>query len=575
MKFKLLSSFVICNFAFPIAFLLSVVSYAQTNPTFRSPLDIPIDLSGTFGEIRVNHFHSGIDIKTGKVGLPVYAAESGFISRIKISPEGYGKALYIEHPNGYTTVYAHLQNFSEKIEQYIRAIQYQKESFSVDEYLPSGLITVQKGEQVAWSGNSGRSEGPHLHFEIRDTKTEIPMNPLAFLNVIDKAAPVMNDLLIYPLEKNIGRFFPVREKVLMKNGSYVLSNDTLRIDCGRVAFGINTYDFMDGRANQNGVYQLTVKADGKTIYHFAMDKFSFNETRYVQTHMDYQADERNDIIVHRCYRLPGNVLPIYDTVQNNGIIQLDTDKASYISIVAKDFNGNTSTLNFFIKYDKTISRPDYSTMIYDTAFDYRDDNTFQNDEVKVFMPKNTCYDSVFFHYEKLSEPVAGKIFSSVHQIHTEEEPAQLYFTLSIKPIGLPERLKDKALIIRETKKPNEPDAKESSWDGEFLKTKTRDFGKYYIVVDTVPPAIKPVNIAENKTMTSLSGIQVKITDDISGINKFRGTVDGQWILMEYDSKNDMLTYFFDEYVKPGEHIFSLIVTDNVANESNYQAKFIL
>ncbi|HXH20085.1 MAG TPA: M23 family metallopeptidase, partial [Chitinophagales bacterium] len=541
----------------------------------RSPLDIPLILAGTFGEIRVSHFHSGIDIKTnGKTGLPVYAVASGFVSRIKISKTAYGKALYLEHPNGYTTVYAHLQNFSARIEQYIREVQYKKESFEVDEYLPAGVLTVERGEVVAFSGNSGRSAAPHLHFEVRDTKTEMPLNPLAFLtNVTDAAAPVLSDLFLYPMSKSIGRFFPQKEKIIKNNGSYDLTEDTLRVGFRKVGFGINAYDFVDGKANQNGIYELTLKAGWKTVYHFAMNTFSFSETRYVQSHMDYQAKEKNDITVHRCYRLPGNILPLYDTVLNSGIVELDSENPRSMTIIAKDFYGNSSELNFFVLYDASIPPPDFSAFVYDTVFDYRDDNTFQTDEVKVFLPKNACYDSVFFNYEKLSEPDSGRFFSSVHQIHTEEEPAHLYFNLYIKPLGLPESLKSKALIVRGTENPDKPEPKESVWEGKYLKARTRDFGRYYIVADTLPPKIEPLNIYNNKVVTAQSAIQIKITDNLSGIKSYRGTVDGKWILFEYDEKNDLLTYFFDWRTPAGEHNLTLYVTDNAVNESYFQIKF--
>ncbi len=567
MKFSFYSSFV-------ISILISSFVIAQSDSSsFRSPLDIPITLAGTFGEIRVSHFHSGIDIRTnGKEGLPVYAVEAGYVSRIKISKTAYGKAIYINHPSGYTTVYAHLKNFSDKIEKQIHAIQYEKESFEVDEYFPAGTIMVVKGEVIAISGNSGRSFAPHLHFEVRDSKTEHPLNPLAFLPMLsDITPPLMNDLFVYKMDDAKGRLFPQRERITKKNGVYGLSNDTINVGFQKATFGINTFD-TNGFGGQNGIYELTASMNGKNFYHFAMNEISFDETRYVQAHMDYRANETDKIKAHRIYILPGNYFSFYDASLNNGTITLDT-AAQNISISVKDYNGNISALNFFIEYDSSVASPDFSSMIYDTIFDYRDDNTFQNDEVKVFLPKNTCYDSVFFNYEKLSEPDSGKTFSSVHQIHTEEEPAHLYFTLSIKPIGLPENLKSKALIIRETDKPDEPEPKESSWDGEFLKARTRGFGKYYIVIDTMPPKIVPVNIYNGKVITALPSIQIKITDDISGIKSYRGTINGKWILMEYDEKNDLLTYFFDWRTEQGEHNFSLKVTDNIGNESFHQIKF--
>jgi len=567
-------SFVTRNFLPFILILCSLsVSAHSDSVKYRSPLDIPVTLAGTFCELRGSHFHAGIDIRTnGKEGLPVYAIESGHVVRIKISKNGYGKALYIEHPNGHTSVYAHLQKFSDKIEKQIRKLQYTKESFEVDEYFSAGTITVEKGEVIALSGNSGRSFAPHLHFEIRDSKTEHPLNPLAFLAPItDNTAPVMNDLLIYKANDSKARLFPQREKIVKRTTGYALSKDTLTVGFQNVNFGINTLDG-NGVGGKNGVYELTASMDGNEFYRFVMDRLSFDETRYALAHNDYRQNQRNDIKVHRLYKLPGDYFSFYDKLQNNGVVQLDFI-AKEITITAKDFNGNTSTLSFFMRYDATVPLPDFSSLTYDTLFDFRVDNVFQNNEVKVFLPKNACYDSLYFNYEKLSEAQLGKTYSAVYRIHTEEEPAHLNFTLAIKPAWIQENLKSKFMIVRETKG-QKIESKETSWDGDFLKAKTRDFGKYYALVDTVPPKITPQNIYNNKTMTGLSSIQIKVTDEIAGLKTYRGEVDGKWVLMEYDEKNDLLTYFFDWRTEPGEHTFAFKATDYVGNESSYQAKFV-
>lgn len=543
---------------------------------FRSPLDIPIMLAGTFCEIRGTHFHAGIDIRTnGKEGLPVYAIESGHVSRIKISKTAYGKALYIEHPNGYTSVYAHLLKFSDKIEQQIRKIQYIKESFEVDEYFLPGTITIDKGEVIALSGNSGKSFAPHLHFEIRDTKTEHPLNPLAFIPPLhDNTPPLMMDLFIYKADESRGRMLPQREKIMKTGNGYELREDTIDLGFQNVGLSINTYDG-NGVGGKNGVYELKGTINGKTFFRFAMDRLSFDETRYALAQNDYRLDESEKIKVHRMYKLPGNYFSFYDAMPNDGVITLDKDSVSKVIITAKDFNGNAAALKFFLQYDATVPPPDFSSLTYDTVFDFRVDNVFQTDEVKVFLPKNACYDSVYFNYEKISKPVDGEIISSIHQIHTEKEPAHLNFTLSIKPYSIPENLKSKVVIVRETKDGKDKlEPKETSWDGDFLKAKTRDFGKYYVLLDTAPPKITPVNIFNNKTMTDLSFIQIKVKDEIAGLKTYRGEVDGKWVLMEYDEKNDLLTYFFDWRTQPGKHLFTLKVADYVGNESFYQTQFV-
>ena len=554
--------------------LLSITLFAHTDSLqFRSPLDIPITLAGTFCEIRGSHFHSGIDIRTnGKEGLPVYAAESGFVARIKISKNGYGKALYIQHPNGYTSVYAHLQKFSDNIEQQIRKIQYTKETFDVDEYFAAGTISVQKGEVIAQSGNSGRSFAPHLHFEIRDTKTEHPLNALAFLPpVSDNTAPLMQDLFIYKADNSRGRMLAQKEKIIRRGNAFALNSDTLTVGFQNIGFGINVYD-ANGFGGKNGVYELTASMDGAAFFRFVMDRESFDETRYALAHCDYRLSVADNITAHRLFKLPGDYFSFYDKLWNNGILPVDTH-ARAVSIIAKDFNGNTSTLNFFVRFDAAALQPDFSALPYDTVFDFRTDNTFENKEVRVFLPKNACYDSLYFNYEKISEPQLGKTYSSVYQIQNEGTSLHLNITLSIRPAWIQQDLKPKYLIVRETStKKIEP--KETAWDGDFLKAKTRDFGKYYVLIDTVPPEIKSVNIYNNKVMTSLPFVQFKVKDEISGLKTYRGEVDGKWVLFEYDEKNDLLTYFFDWRTEPGEHVLTLKAADSVGNESFYQVKFV-
>jgi len=548
-----------------------VNSSDRKNPEFRSPVDIPIYLSGTFGEIRGSHFHAGIDIKTyGKQGLNVYSVEDGHISRIKVSSFGYGKALYIEHPNGYTTVYAHLKKFNSRIDNYIKAIQYQKESFEVDEYLDAGEIKVDKGDIIGLSGNSGGSFGPHVHFEVRESQSQIPVNPLAFgIIVIDRIAPVLRDLMIYPMDEKDKQVKPVREKVIKKDNSYTLNYDTIVINSKKIGLGINTFDQMNGAENKNGIYEMKLQVDGKTIYQFVMDRISFSETRYVQAHMDYRSQQEENIKAHRCYQLPGNRLSIYDTISNAGLFSLDEQKTHQVVICIKDFNDNTSILNFCMKLDLSSTLVNYNDLDFDTVLNYQVDNTFKTDEVKVYLPKYTLYDSLYFNYEKLSGEKEDNCYSSIHQIHHEFEPAHKYFTVSVKPKNLPFALKNKALLVWKDKNAKLK-AKDSFWNGAYLSAKTRDFGKYFISIDTIKPKIRPVNIHDNKVLTYQSNIKIKISDNLSGITKYRATIDDSWILMEYDAKNSLLTYFFDDRIKPGTHDFVLMVKDNSNNYSYYK-----
>lgn len=550
-----------------------VSSSDKTRARFSSPVEIPIYLSGTFGEIRGGHFHAGIDIKTyGKEGLNVLAVEEGHVSRIKISSVGYGKALYIDHPNGFTTVYAHLKNFNDRIENYIKEIQYQKESFEVDEYLDAGQLKVIKGEIVALSGNSGGSSGPHVHFEVRESHTQIPVNPLAFGIVItDNLAPVVSDLMIYPMDAKGKHAPPIREKVVKKEDSFALGYDTILINSRMIGLGLHTFDQMEGTANKNGIHEMKLQIDGETIYQFIMDKISFGETRYVQAHVDYKTRQEQNIKVHRFYQLPGNKLSIYDSIRNAGIFRLDEHKTHHVVMCIKDFNNNTSFLNFCMKLD-VGSNVVYADLEYDTVFNYQVNNTFQTDEVKVYLPQYTLYDTLYFNYEKVNNDKPGNRYSALHRIHYEFEPAHKNFTVSIKPAGLPAQYKNKAVLVLKSET-GKIDAKKSYWSDNYLSAKTRDFGTYYIAIDTTKPVIKPVNIHDNKVLTYQANIKVKISDDLSGISSYRATINDNWILMEYDAKNNLLTYNFDDRVKQGTHNFVLTVKDNANNHAYYKTYF--
>ncbi|GIV34099.1 MAG: peptidase M23 [Chitinophagales bacterium] len=559
-----------------IAFSVAVIAVlgfamAQTE-TFRLPLEIQVGLAGTFGEIRGSHFHSGIDIRTqGNEGLPVYAANRGYVSRIKISRSGYGKALYITHPDGYTTVYAHLQKFNDQIEKQIKAIQYARETFEIDEYFTEKQMPVERGELIAFSGNSGRSTAPHLHFEIRDSRTEHPLNPLAFLQTEnDKQPPVMQTLFIYDMTESKGRFFPIRQKIIKHaDGKYALAQDTLKVAFQKAALGLYAFDG-NGTA-RNGVYTLTASTNRQVFYRLAMDRLSFSENRYALAHSDYALAQKENITVHRLHRLPGDYFSFYDRILQNGILTL-TAEPTLVTIAVSDFTGNESRLSFFLQLDINGLSADFSALEYDTIFDFRRDNIFQNDEVRVELPKNTCYDWIYFNYAK-AEPASGhNIYSSVHRIHTELEPAHQYFTLYIKPLGIPDRLREKALIVRETKD-SLPEPLETTWDGSFLKARTRDFGKYYVIADTIPPLIQLIRVMQDSPAAP-GFVQIRIKDEHSGIKSYHPVADGKWILMEYDEKNDMLTYFYDERISPGPHQLFLKVTDRVGNTATFQTSFI-
>ena len=571
---------------FLLIFFLTLLingTYSQTNFSkkyFRSPVDIPIRLSGNFGELRSAHFHSGIDIKTqGVTGQKIYAIAAGYISRIKVSPFGYGKALYITHPNGVVSIYAHLHEFNIQIDKYVKNKQYQKQTFAIDIFPEKNEIPVNKGDVIALSVSSGTSSGPHLHFELRDEKTAHPINPLLFkFNIIDNIKPRIYKLYIYPQNaysyvnnSNNKTAFTVTGT----NGKYFLKqSDTITVH-GKIGFALKTNDFLNNSRNKCGVYSIKLLVDSDLIFSDKFDEFSFNETKNIKSYIDYEERIRKKNKIHKCFVQPNNNISIYKDVKNRGIINFTNNKIHNIKYIVKDVYGNTSTLNFTIKSTwQKINVVDTNYRKCTQIMPYEKINYFIRDDIKIFFPQNSLYDTLFFQYSK-SEPINGSI-TPVYHIHNCYTPIQKKYSLSIKIDSLPNDLINKTIIAYVDEK-NKIFAIGKEWKHEqnFVEVKTEKLGNFVAAIDTVPPEIVPLNIYNNKNLSTLSKIKFKITDNLSGIDTYNGFIDGQWVLFEYDAKNDLLTYYFDEKInKKINHTLVLTVTDRVGNKTTYSINFV-
>ncbi|HEX7585701.1 MAG TPA: M23 family metallopeptidase, partial [Prolixibacteraceae bacterium] len=439
------------NIILSLAFTLSSTSQPLVpidQHYYEVPVKIPVFLAGNFGELRPNHFHAGIDIKTqGKTGLPVYAAANGFISRIAISPAGYGNVLYIDHPNGTTTIYGHLERFSPQIADYIRKIQYEKEQFAIDQIVPEGTFQVKKGEQIAWSGNAGSSGGPHLHFEIRRTKEEIILNPLLFnMPVMDKLRPIIQCLMVYPVSDDAsiaGKQTPQRFEVIKAGNGYQLKiNQTIPV-YGKIGFGIQSVDLLDGNSNKCGIYSIKLSVDNQLIYSFKMDNFAQNESRYVNSHMDYALAIRSGQRLYRTWLEPGNKLNIYDTVEKRGIFKATDGKIHHVSYEVSDAYGNSTSLSFKvqskeIKFARSAPKGE--------LFKYNRKNKIDNSELEFTIPEGALYDDVDFQYKKKS--ALPKFYSPVYQLHNSSVPLHFACPLRIKAGNLPAKLQDKVMLAQ-------------------------------------------------------------------------------------------------------------------------------
>ena len=546
----------------------------KMNHYFQAPLDFRMLLSGTFGELRGNHFHAGIDIKTeGVEGQKVYSIYEGYISRIKISTWGYGKAIYITHPKtGHTSVYAHLQKFSTKIDSIVKKKQYKNESFEINFYPDKNTLLIEKGEFIALSGNSGGSSGAHLHFEIRDTQTEQPINPLQFnFNISDNIAPTLKKLKIYSLDTTLidgyrkSKIFTIKKK---KDEYSIIETPTIN---GAFALGIFTYDKLNDSYNKNGVYSIKLCVDTKICYQFQVDRLDFNTSRFINAHVDYKEKKESKNKFHRCYILPNNKLTNYSNLMNEGIISIKDTLTHSISLEVADIYGNISELDFKIKStnEPSLNRCPLPKDSISIPFSFKTANIFKKDNIKLSMPAFSLYESLMFHYNT-KDSVDG-VFGNIHQVHFNNIPVHKKYTLSIKA-DVPDSLKSKTYIAT-----TDMEGKfwyiGGGWEDDYLKAKVREFGDFCIIADTTNPEIKGVNIFPGKIFNTQTTIKLTVKDSDSGIKSYRGEIDGKWILMDYDYKNNLLKFDIEKNISKGKHTFTLNLIDNVGNTTDYKAEF--
>ncbi|MGY4539320.1 murein DD-endopeptidase MepM/ murein hydrolase activator NlpD [Mucilaginibacter sp. UYNi724] len=536
---------------------------------FRYPLDLPPTTAGSFGELRANHFHSGLDFKTNqRIGFPVHAAYDGYISRVRIQFGGFGQALYINHPNGYTTVYGHIEAFTPEIAKYIRDYQYKNQTYEADIALPVGMFKVSKGDVVAVSGNRGASAGPHVHFEIRDTLTQETINPQLFgLTIEDKVPPAITAIGIYHLNGN-----PFSEKtpkdflaVTGSNGNYHLTKPQVLNLSGNTGFGISVIDQNSVSINRNGIYSLELKLDGITMYTFAVERFAFDQTHAINAYIDYPTFVTAHSWVQKCFILPGSRISLYPQSINRGIMAFNDDKIHEVEYVVKDIAGNTSTLTLKVQSNTSAANavPDKPV---GTLLHYDRKSEFANDKVKVSIMPGNLYDDLDFIYS--TTPAKPGALSETHRIHNKLTPIHDEYNLWIKPDVNLGTNADKAVIVNAA-----TGAISSAYENGWVKGTAHTFGDYYIKLDTVAPVITPINIRNGSNMKALRAIKMRMSDNLSGVKSYVGKIDGKWVLVEWDYKTKVLSYTFDSSISAGKHNFEFTVTDAKNNVSTFTAEF--
>ena len=533
---------------------------------FRSPLDIPINLSGTFGELRPNHFHSGLDIRTNNVeGLPVYAAADGIIIRIKVSTFGYGKALYIAHPNGYTTVYGHLQKFNDKIEAYVKEQQYKQKSYEVELY-PSTLKVTQS-EIIALSGNSGGSGGPHLHFEFRDTATEKILNPMAFgmsKLIKDEMNPVISSLMVYPANDSISvnkSKNPVSLSLQKQvDGSFLA---TRVYASGKIGFALNSYDLSTNSYNKNGIYKVESYLNGSPNFKYVFDTFAFDESKHINYFIDFYRYKKLKQRFQKLFIKENYPLSLVSGNTKNGFIDIKPKINYTYKIEVSDFHGNKTIVNVPISYEKEVNPTSIITK-GNSLIKTKSDYNYEFEKTGVYLPVNTLYENAYLNITEKE---------GVLDMENNFEAIQNGYTVTLDMSHLTEEEQKKAYVG--TVSGLKLEYNSSFRKGNKVSSKFKTFGKYKVGIDNVAPRIYNPNFIEGSNISKLSTLSVSIYDAISGIDSYNAYLNGEWILMEYDYKTKKLVHNLkDGKVISGKNDIKIVVTDKLDNTATFSSNFI-
>ncbi len=562
---------------FVMRFLVIVVLFFETiygqnsypQDYFRLPLDIPMSISGSFGELRYGHFHTGIDFRTDKrEGLPVYATADGFVSRIKISNGGYGKSIYIDHPNGFTTVYGHLQRANGTIQEAIVEDQYAKKNYEVEFFPKPNVLMVKKGDLIAYSGNTGGSGGPHLHFEIRDTKTENIINPLLFgfdKNLKDTLPPQILGVLAYPIGENSqinGSEKPLVVPLsLQTDGTYLASKV---MASGKIGFSINSYDTSNFNYGRNGIFKLTTFLNGSPYFEYKFDSFSFDDTKYINNFIDYPLYKTQKQRFQKLFL--GNFYPanIFKNSKNAGLIDVSNNFTLSYKIVVQDFHENKSVVTIPISYSNlpVSQKKEINTTPY--FLKAGNEHSYTKDGISVLIPEKTFFDDFFINFDVKNNQL---------MLHDESVAVQNPYTISFDTPNMNTKDSEKTFIANIDN--GKIEYNNTIRNENVFTINTKKLGTFLLSKDTISPRIYKPNFKEGENLDNFEELRIYISDNLSGIKEINAYLNGKWILMEYESKLNRLAHNFkDKIYQIGRNDFKIIVIDNLGNSTTFESYFL-
>ena len=540
--------------------LLASQLWSQKKIEWIPPLDIPFSLSGTFGEPRSTHFHLGIDIKTqGKEGWEVRSVSSGYISRVRVSLGGYGKTVYINHPDGTSSVYAHLKKFAPIIEAYIKSIQYEKESYTLQQFPKKGELTIEAGEVIGYSGNTGSSSGPHLHFEIRDTKSQKPLNPLLFdLPISDSQRPQIQKLFIFYHKNNT--VLTHSEPIALQKVNDSTYNTPVINSSGKMGLGLQMFDRQDLSYSKNGIYKAKLEINGKTITQFQFDQLNYSDSDKLFINVDYPTYKKNKNKIQKLFFQDHKPLTFMKSIKNEGIFNIEPGKSYQIRIVVEDFSGNTTYIVMYIEgRKKQIPNKKLEGKLIEPRLDY----LLTLNDKEVYFPKKTFFKNAIIQINEERNTLSiGPDLFPFHSPYEIRFKVNEEDTLKLRQSFIAKKIRKKLSFLPTV-------INDSHWI-----TKLKDMGDYTLERDSIPPKIVPSNFKPNQWLSKFKFLKIKISDDFSGIKSYRGNINGEWVLFEYEPKGNLLTYdFSDKTFKLSKHKLELEVVDNVGNKSVYKTTF--